>query len=89
MISVDTHKYGVLQCKPLGVIWANFGGRWSNKNTVMFDDLRRNFVMNPQVRSGGHACVTLSSPDSYEAALRRLRRTILSTMWLPYAKKVL
>eukprot|EP00958_Prasinococcus_capsulatus_P005557 scaffold538_cov412-Prasinococcus_capsulatus_cf.AAC.9 len=48
MISVETHKYGILQCKPLGVIWANFGGRWSNKNTIMFDDLRRNFVMNPQ-----------------------------------------
>jgi ubiquitin-like domain-containing CTD phosphatase 1 len=33
--------------KPLGVIWGKFP-QFSQRNTVMFDDLRRNFLMNPQ-----------------------------------------
>jgi len=37
----------VLQTKPLGVIWGKFE-EYSSKNTIMFDDLRRNFLMNPQ-----------------------------------------
>ena len=36
-----------LQTKPLGVIWGKFE-EYSSKNTIMFDDLRRNFLMNPQ-----------------------------------------
>ena len=40
--------YGLFDCKPLGWIWGNFAGRYNATNTIMFDDLRRNFVMNPQ-----------------------------------------
>ncbi|KAK3086059.1 hypothetical protein FSP39_012867 [Pinctada imbricata] len=49
MIRVDTcsSKYGVIEVKPLGVIWGKFE-QWSNKNTIMIDDIRRNFIMNPQ-----------------------------------------
>ncbi|CAI9733265.1 ubiquitin-like domain-containing CTD phosphatase 1 [Octopus vulgaris] len=47
MISVHTPKYGVVKVKPLGVIWGKFS-HWSAKNTIMFDDVRRNFLMNPQ-----------------------------------------
>jgi len=47
MITVHTQKYGVVEVKPLGVIWGKFP-QYSNKNTIMFDDLRRNFIMNPQ-----------------------------------------
>jgi len=47
MITVHTEKYGLFDCKPLGWLWAKFGGRYDEKNTIMFDDLRRNFVMNP------------------------------------------
>ncbi|XP_046995663.1 ubiquitin-like domain-containing CTD phosphatase 1 [Schistocerca americana] len=46
MISVHTPKYGVVQVKPLGVIWGKFD-QYSSKNTIMFDDIRRNFLMNP------------------------------------------
>ncbi|XP_067009192.2 ubiquitin-like domain-containing CTD phosphatase 1 [Anabrus simplex] len=46
MISVHTPKYGVVQVKPLGVIWGKFT-QYSSKNTIMFDDIRRNFLMNP------------------------------------------
>ncbi|KAL8579992.1 Ubiquitin-like domain-containing CTD phosphatase 1 [Nucella lapillus] len=46
MISVHTPKYGVIEVKPLGVIWGKYP-QWSEKNTIMFDDIRRNFIMNP------------------------------------------
>merc|ERR1711862_519408 len=52
MISVTTEKYGTIDCKPLGVLWQSevMQGKYGPENTIMFDDLRRNFVMNP--RSG-------------------------------------
>ncbi|KAJ8529780.1 hypothetical protein K7X08_036615 [Anisodus acutangulus] len=48
MITVQSDRYGVFVCKPLGLIWAHFPEFYSPKNTIMFDDLLRNFVMNPQ-----------------------------------------
>ncbi|KAL6515200.1 hypothetical protein OROHE_018832 [Orobanche hederae] len=48
MISVQSDTRGVFSCKPLGMIWSHFPEYYSAKNTIMFDDLRRNFVMNPQ-----------------------------------------
>ncbi|XP_020599261.1 ubiquitin-like domain-containing CTD phosphatase [Phalaenopsis equestris] len=48
MITVQTDSHGTFDCKPLGLIWANFPRFYSSTNTIMFDDLRRNFVMNPQ-----------------------------------------
>ncbi|KAL7638221.1 UNVERIFIED_CONTAM: hypothetical protein RMT77_010785 [Armadillidium vulgare] len=47
MITVDTPDYGVIEVKPLGVIWGKFEF-YTCQNTIMFDDLRRNFLMNPQ-----------------------------------------
>jgi ubiquitin-like domain-containing CTD phosphatase 1 len=47
MISVFAEQYGVVEVKPLGVIWGRFT-QWGPENTIMFDDLRRNFLMNPQ-----------------------------------------
>lgn len=47
MITVETQKYGVIEVKPLGVVWGKFE-HYTQKNTIMFDDLRRNFLMNPQ-----------------------------------------
>jgi ubiquitin-like domain-containing CTD phosphatase 1 len=48
MISVESQKYGLLNVKPLAVIWGKFPGQYTHKNTIMFDDTRRNFLMNPQ-----------------------------------------
>ncbi|KAH9301536.1 hypothetical protein KI387_013119, partial [Taxus chinensis] len=48
MITVQSDSHGVFDCKPLGLIWALFPKYYNPKNTIMFDDLRRNFVMNPQ-----------------------------------------
>ena len=38
----------VAQVKPLGVIWGKFSDFYDPHNTIMFDDIRRNFLMNPQ-----------------------------------------
>ncbi|XP_008445998.1 ubiquitin-like domain-containing CTD phosphatase [Cucumis melo] len=48
MITVQSDYRGTFDCKPLGLIWAQFPEFYSSRNTIMFDDLRRNFVMNPQ-----------------------------------------
>ncbi|KAJ0879674.1 putative protein-serine/threonine phosphatase [Helianthus annuus] len=48
MITVQSDSRGIFDCKPLGLIWAHFPEFYNAKNTIMFDDLRRNFVMNPQ-----------------------------------------
>lgn len=48
MISVYSQKYGLLNVKPMAVIWGKFPGQYTPKNTIMFDDIRRNFLMNPQ-----------------------------------------
>lgn len=48
MITVHTTEYGILNVKPLKVIWDKFPEFYSQKNTIMFDDLKRNFLMNPQ-----------------------------------------
>ncbi|OAY76804.1 Ubiquitin-like domain-containing CTD phosphatase [Ananas comosus] len=48
MITVQSDRHGTFDCKPLGLIWAQFSEFYNSKNTIMFDDLRRNFVMNPQ-----------------------------------------
>lgn len=47
MITVRTPKYGIVRVKPLGIIWGKYK-QFSAKNTIMFDDVRRNFIMNPQ-----------------------------------------
>lgn len=47
MITVNAPSYGILNVKPLGVIWGKYS-QYTPKNTIMFDDVRRNFIMNPQ-----------------------------------------
>ncbi|BFF91984.1 ubiquitin-like domain-containing CTD phosphatase 1 [Drosophila madeirensis] len=47
MISVHVQERGVVDVKPLGVIWALYK-QYSASNTIMFDDIRRNFLMNPK-----------------------------------------
>ncbi|MCO5614231.1 hypothetical protein L7F22_068511 [Adiantum nelumboides] len=48
MISVQSQSHGVFDCKPLGLLWGKFPEFYNPGNTIMFDDLKRNFVMNPQ-----------------------------------------
>ena len=39
---------GVFDCKPLQVLWGKYPGQYSRHNTIMLDDLRRNYVLNRQ-----------------------------------------
>ncbi|CAI5997025.1 unnamed protein product [Closterium sp. NIES-64] len=48
MITVHSPHRGVFDCKPLQILWDKFPEHYSEANTIMFDDLRRNFVMNPR-----------------------------------------
>uniref|UniRef100_W5MSJ5 Ubiquitin-like domain-containing CTD phosphatase 1 n=1 Tax=Lepisosteus oculatus TaxID=7918 RepID=W5MSJ5_LEPOC len=48
MITVHIPKRGVVEVKPLGVIWGKYSEFYNKKNTIMFDDIGRNFLMNPQ-----------------------------------------
>lgn len=48
MINVYIPEHGLLDVKPLKVIWDKFPDYYSAKNTIMFDDIKRNFLMNPQ-----------------------------------------
>ncbi|XP_072001582.1 ubiquitin-like domain-containing CTD phosphatase 1 isoform X2 [Engystomops pustulosus] len=48
MITVHTPRRGLIDVKPLGVIWGKYGEFYTKKNTIMFDDIGRNFLMNPQ-----------------------------------------
>lgn len=61
MINVHTSKYGTITAKPLAIIWGKYK-QFSAKNTIMFDDIRRNFIMNPQsglkIKPFRHAHIT-------------------------------
>ncbi|MEE6478232.1 hypothetical protein FKM82_011789 [Ascaphus truei] len=48
MITVHTPRRGLIDVKPLGVIWGKYSEFYTKKNTIMFDDIGRNFLMNPQ-----------------------------------------
>lgn len=49
MITVESAKYGVVNTKPLGVLWGKYPEHVTPENSLMVDDLRRNFLMNPKV----------------------------------------
>ncbi len=39
---------GLFDCKPLPLLWAKFPENYNEHNTVMLDDLARNYVFNKQ-----------------------------------------
>ena len=41
-------RAGVFDCKPLPLLWAKFPEHYGEHNTVMLDDLARNYVYNKQ-----------------------------------------
>lgn len=54
---------GHIQVKPLGVIWGKYGEFYNRRNTIMFDDIGRNFLMNPQngLKVGGIIVIIIFS----------------------------
>jgi len=61
MVTVKTDKYGVFNCKPLAMIWDKHEG-YHLRNTIMFDDLRRNFILNPQNGLRIRPCRNMTDP---------------------------
>lgn len=39
---------GVFNCKPLPVMWAKLPDNYNKDNTIMLDDLARNYIFNKQ-----------------------------------------
>ena len=39
---------GLFECKPLAFLWGKFPDFYKPDNTIMIDDLRRNFIYNKQ-----------------------------------------
>eukprot|EP00054_Salpingoeca_dolichothecata_P022638 m.148801 g.148801 ORF g.148801 m.148801 type:complete len:314 (-) comp24403_c0_seq9:40-981(-) len=72
MITVNSPKYGVIEVKPLGVIWGKFSSLYTSKNTIMFDDLRRNFLMNPKNGLKIRPCRKLALNRDSDNELQRL-----------------
>jgi len=49
MVTVRSRKHGVYDCKPLPLLWSKLAEHgYGPHNTLMFDDLRRNYVFNPR-----------------------------------------
>lgn len=46
-VAAPGHGRGVFDCKPLQVLWERYP-QYTPANTIMFDDLKRNYVLNRQ-----------------------------------------
>ena len=46
-VAVPGYHKKVFDCKPLHVLWSRYPEYYSKSNTIMLDDLRRNYVLNP------------------------------------------
>lgn len=73
----------MFQVKPLGVIWGKYSEFYDRKNTIMFDDIGRNFLMNPQ--NGLKVCWSLCLQFIYfcsnEIVLNGFKRFFFSMYW--------
>jgi len=77
MISVLSPKYGVVSVKPLGVIWGKFSEYYSPRNTIMFDDCRHNFLMNPRNGLRIRPCRKLPLTRDQDTELLKLSQYLL------------
>ena len=78
MITVTDAVYGTFDTKPLPVLWAHYSQHYGPKNTIMFDDLRRNFVVNPQNGLRIRPCRNLPSTRDNDHELDFLSRYLVS-----------
>ena len=81
-------EYGVFDCKPLGYLWAHFPEQWHRGNTIMFDDLRRNFVMNPQQGLRIRPFRNAHTARATDNELLHLSRYLLDIAALPDLRRV-
>jgi ubiquitin-like domain-containing CTD phosphatase 1 len=82
MIRVKRHdKY--VNVKPLGVVWGIFAEHCRKETTIMFDDLRRNFLMNPRHGLRISACHDLPHTRATDSTLENLSKYLYSIKDLP------
>ena len=80
---------GVFDCKPLPVLWGRFP-EYTPDNTIMFDDLRRNYVFNPQnglvIRPYRYSLSPVMMPPilwSDQPPTGKPQRSLLHARWSP------
>lgn len=88
MITVEHPRYGRVEVKPLPVLWGLIkalspGSTHGAHNTIMFDDLRRNFLMNPSCGLRIEACRNMPLIRSTDRELLHLTRYLTSILALP------
>jgi len=87
MITVDAPHYGRVKIKPLGVLWGlaralgvdSFGSH----NTIMLDDLRRNFLLNPANGLRIEACRNMPAIRHTDRELLHLSKYLEVIVGLP------
>lgn len=77
MITVNSERYGLFNTKPLGVLWGQFSEFATPQNTIMFDDLGRNFLMNPENGLKIKPCRNLPVTRGEDRELVRLTEYLL------------
>lgn len=78
MIQVEAPKYGRFVTKPLGVLWGQQPEFASPVNTIMFDDLSRNFIMNPECGLKIRPCRDLPMSDYSDPELLNLTQYLIA-----------
>jgi ubiquitin-like domain-containing CTD phosphatase 1 len=78
MITITSPSYGLVDVKPLGVLWGLFPEHVRPSTTIMFDDLRRNFLMNPRHGLRISACRSLPTTRDTDTELRDLAVYLLA-----------
>jgi ubiquitin-like domain-containing CTD phosphatase 1 len=83
MITVEHPRYGRVEVKPLGVLWGMFPEFTKPATTIMFDDLRRNFLMNPANGLKITACRDMPSIRGTDRELLHLACYLAAARRLP------
>lgn len=76
-VTVPTEKYGLINTKALAVIWGRFP-QYGPHNTVLVDDLRRNYLSTPRNGIRVRPCRSLPMHRDTDVELRLLRDYLLS-----------
>lgn len=72
MITVEHPSYGRVEVKPLPVLWRMAPEHSRRETTIMLDDLRRNFLCNPEVGLRIRACRNLPATRESDRELLHL-----------------
>jgi ubiquitin-like domain-containing CTD phosphatase 1 len=86
MVPVDHPRYGRVNVKPLPVLWRLWEGECSPSSTIMLDDLRRNFLLNPRHGLRIKACRDLRNTRASDRELLHLSEYLEAIARLPVAE---